>query len=223
MNRPIGWIPIGLALATTLLACASTSLVNQWKAPDYAGLGFKRIMVMGVTQQTSTRRIFEDEFVAQIKAAGIDAVQSYTVLPEDGPADEEKLVLAVQTAEADGVISARLVKVEQKMHVTSGHYRPAPYMDFYGWYSTAWMGFYDPPIVYQYDLYTSETSLYAMPENKVVWSGTARTAAPGSDIRKEIAAYARIMIKAMKETGVLGHEGQVSRIPTLLSLTLAHT
>jgi hypothetical protein len=203
MNRHIRWIPFGLALAAGLAGCASTSLVNEWKAPEYFGSGFERIMVMGVTQQTSTRRIFEDEFVAQIKAAGIDAVQSYTVVPEDGPVAEEKLVRAVQTAEADGVISTRLVKVEQKMHVTSGHYRPAPYMDFYGWYSTAWMGFYDPPIVYQYDLYTSETSLYAMPENKVVWSGTARTAAPGSDIHKEIADYARVMIKAMKEAGVL--------------------
>jgi hypothetical protein len=203
MKRNIGWIPNALALSITLAACASTSLVNEWKAPEYSGSGFERIMVMGVTHQTSTRRLFEDEFVAQIKAAGIDAVQSYTVLPEDGPVDEEKLVRAVGAAEADGVISTRLVKVEQKMHVTSGHYRPAPYMDFYGWYSTTWMGFYDPPMVYQYDLYTSETSLYAMPENKVVWSGTARTAAPGSDIRKEIASYAKIMIKAMKEAGVL--------------------
>jgi hypothetical protein len=203
MNRHKGWIPFGLALAAGLAACASTSLVNEWKAPEYAGPGFQRIMVMGVTHQTSTRRLFEDEFVAQIKAAGIDAVQSYTVLPEDGPVDEEKLVRAVGAAEADGVISTRLVKVEQKMHVTSGHYRPAPYRDFYGWYSTTWMGFYDPPMVYQYDLYTSETSLYAMPENKVVWSGTARTAAPGSDIRKEITAYARIMIKAMQAAKVL--------------------
>jgi hypothetical protein len=65
------------------------------------------------------------------------------------------------------------------------------------------MGVYDPPMVYQYDVYTSETSLYDKSGGKVVWSGTAQTSAPGSDLRKEISAYAKIMIKAMKDAKVL--------------------
>ena len=82
--------------------------------------------------------------------------------------DEAKLDLAVGTAEAEGVISTRLVKVEQKMHVTSGHYRPAPYMDFYGWYSTAWMGFYDPPMVYQYDHLRNQFVRHAGEQGRLV-------------------------------------------------------
>jgi hypothetical protein len=186
-----------------LAACASTSLVNQWKDPEYAGHAFRRILVLGVTKQASTRRTFEDEFVSQLKAAGVDAVQSYTVLPEDGQVEEAKLVKAVETVGADGVITARLVKAEQKTQITPGYYQPVPTVGFYGWYSSAWMGVYEPPMVYQYDVYTSETSLYDQSGGKVVWSGTAQTSAPGSDLRKEIAAYARIMIKAMRDAKVL--------------------
>jgi hypothetical protein len=60
------------------------------------------------------------------------------------------------------------------------------------------MGYYEPPRVYQYEVYISETSLYDMIKNQVVWSGTAQTTAPGN-INKEIKSYAEIMILALKE------------------------
>jgi hypothetical protein len=197
------WYVLFVSALVGLAGCASTRIVNQWQNPEYTAHTFKRIMVVGVTKDTSIRRTFEDEFVLQLKTAGTDAVQSYTVLPEDGPAEEGRLVRAVEEAGADAVITARLVKAEQKIQVTPGYYGPGPYVGFYGWYSYAWMGMYDPPQVYQYDVYTSETSLYDMPGRKVVWSGTAQTTAPGSNIRKEIAQYAKLMIKAMKDGKVL--------------------
>jgi hypothetical protein len=193
------WVAALLSLA----GCASTTLVNQWKAPDYTGASYKRVLVVGITKQASIRRTFEDQFVLQLKVAGVDAVQSYTVLPEDGQVEEARLKKAVEDAQADGVITARLVKAEQKTQISPGYYGPVPTVGFYGWYSSAWMGMYDPPQVYQYDVYTTETSLYHVPENKVVWSGTAQTTAPGSDVVKEIAQYAELMIKAMRDAKVL--------------------
>jgi hypothetical protein len=192
-----------VAALLSLTGCASTTLVNQWKAPDYTGASYKRVLVVGITKQASIRRTFEDQFVLQLKVAGVDAVQSYTVLPEDGQVEEARLKKAVEDAQADGVITARLVKAEQKTQISPGYYGPVPTVGFYGWYSSAWMGMYDPPQVYQYDVYTTETSLYHVPENKVVWSGTAQTTAPGSDVVKEIAQYAELMIKAMRDAKVL--------------------
>jgi hypothetical protein len=191
----------GIALLA-LAGCAATSLVNQWKNPEYAGGAFQRVLVVGVTKQASIRRTFEDQFVSQLKATGVDAVQSYTVLPEDGQVEEARLKKAVEDARADGVISTRLVRAEQKTQITPGYYGPAP-IGFYGWYSSAWMGMYDPPQVYQYDVYTSETSLYHVPDSKVVWSGTAQTTAPSSNLQKEIAEYAKLMIKAMRDAKAL--------------------
>jgi hypothetical protein len=192
-----------LAALLALAGCASTSLVNQWKAPDYSGAAPKRVLVAGITKQASIRRTFEDQFVLQLKVAGVDAVQSYTVLPEDGQVEEARLQKAVADAHADAVITTRLVKAEQKTQISPGYYGPVPTVGFYGWYSSAWMGVYDPPQVYQYDVYTSETSLYHVSDNKVVWSGTAQTTAPGSNIEKEIAQYAELMIKAMRDAKVL--------------------
>jgi hypothetical protein len=203
-RRAVQFVWAACAAALLVLAgCASTSLVNQWKAPDYRGAAPKRVLVVGITAQSSIRRTFEDQFVLQLKVAGVDAVQSYTVLPEDGQVEEARLKTAVEDARADGVITTRLVKAEQKTQVTPGYYGPVPTVGFYGWYSSAWMGVYDPPQVYQYDVYTSETSLYHVSDGKVVWSGTAQTTAPGSNIEKEIAQYAELMIKAMRDAKVL--------------------
>jgi len=65
----------------TVVGCQSTTLKNSWRDPDYKGPPLKKIMVVGVSKQAATRRIYEDQFVAQLKAAGVDGVQSYLFIP----------------------------------------------------------------------------------------------------------------------------------------------
>ena len=70
-GRIVGWL---IAAALLLGGCAATQIINQWSNPSYAAVSFKRILVIGVSKQTTIRRNFEDEFVAQLRAAGADAV-----------------------------------------------------------------------------------------------------------------------------------------------------
>ena len=187
------------ALITTMLmfaGCAATDLVNQWSNPAYTAPQFKKVMVIAVSKQPTIRRNFEDAFVAQLKAAGVDAVQSYQYIPDEGQVEEAQLNKAVLAAGADAALITRLVRKEQQTNVTPGYYPPA--LGFYGGYSGGWAGYYEPPRVYQYDVYISETSLYDVTKNQLVWSGTAQTTAPG-DINKEIKNYAEITINALKE------------------------
>src|ERR1700741_2603563 len=72
------------SMAFLVAACASTTLSNSWSNPDYKGPPLKKVMVVGVSNQPALRRTFEDEFVKELKAAGVDAVASYNFIPEDG-------------------------------------------------------------------------------------------------------------------------------------------
>ena len=191
-----------VAAVAVLGACASTSLVNQWKSPEFAGPPVRKVLVLGVTEQAGVRRVFEDEFAVQLRAAGVDAVPSYTIIPEDGKADRDVLEKAVQDLGADGVLVTRLVKSEQKTQITPGYYGPAPTMGFYGWYSAAWIGYYEPPMVYQYDVVTAETSLYSPPQSRLVWSGTTETFSP-QDVKKETQGFAKVIIGALRKQGIL--------------------
>jgi hypothetical protein len=194
-----------IVLALGAIGCSgSTKLVNQWENPQYVPARFNRIMVIGVSREPGLRRTFEDEFVAKLKEAGVDAVPSYRYVPEDGPVDEARLQEAVRQASADGVLMTRLVRVERKTEVSPGYYAPAPAVGFgfYPWYSAAWLGYYEPPRVYQYDVYISETSLYDVKRGQLVWSGTVQTKAP-RDLNKEIQRYVETVIKALKKEQVL--------------------
>jgi len=193
------WLAV---LCLALASCASTSLVNQWKSPDHVGPTVRKVLVVGVTKQASVRRVFEDEFTAQLRAAGVEAIPSYSVIPEDGQADQALLEKTVLELGADGVLVTRLVKEEQRVDVSPGMYRPAYGMGFYGWYSSAWVGYYEPPTVYQYDVVTAETSLYSPPQSKLVWSGTTETFSP-KDVKRETTGFSKIIIEALRKQGIV--------------------
>jgi len=113
-----------VATMLMLAGCAATQIINQWSNPDYTAASFKRILVIGVSKQPSIRRTFEDEFVAQHRALGVDAVPTYEFIREDGQALESRLRATVKQVGADAVIMTRLVRVEKKADVAPGHLRP---------------------------------------------------------------------------------------------------
>lgn len=157
------WNPyasIGIFLVVLILAgCASTSLTNQWSSPDFSGSPLKKLMVVGVSEQSGPRRIFEDGFADALRSAGVQAVPSYTVIPEDGQANQAVLEQAVRDVGADGVLITRLVSTDTKTRIEPSRvYGPAG--GFYGWYGSAWGGVYQPARVYQYDIVTAETALF---------------------------------------------------------------
>jgi hypothetical protein len=195
---------VAIVVAFVFSACAATKIVTEWSNPEYASPRFKNILVIGVSKQPSIRRTFEEEFVNKLKASGVDAVPSYLYIAEDGQVDEARLNEAVKKANADGVIITRLVRVEKKTEVSPGFYQPAPAVSygFYRGYSTAWLGYYEPPRVYQYEVYVSETNLYDVTKNQLVWTGTAETTDPG-DIGSEIKRYVDIVIDALKSKKIL--------------------
>jgi hypothetical protein len=198
-GRIVGWL---VAAALLLGGCAATQIINQWSDPSYPAASFKRIMVIGVSKQSSIRRTFEDEFVARLKAAGTDAVPAYEFIPEDGQAEEPRLDQAVKQAGADALITTRLVRVEKQAEYIPGTYGPYPGFGYYRWYSNAWVGFYEPPRLRFYDIYISETSLHDVRNDRLVWSGIAKTTKL-DDIRSEIQGFVDVVIAALRDRNLL--------------------
>lgn len=192
-----------LIVALIAAGCASTTLTNSWRAPDYSG-AMSSLVVVGVSKQASVRRVFEDEFAAQLRLQGVRAVPSYTLVPEDGPIDKDVLRDAVDSTNADAVIITRLIKVENKVTVTQPGPPLAARYDpyYYGFYSRAWIGYYEPPIVQQYDVVTAETTVFVKDRAEPVWSGTTETFAP-SDLKKETTGFAKVVIKALAKENLI--------------------
>jgi hypothetical protein len=189
-----------LAVAALACGCASTTIVSQWENPADRGPRCARMFVVGVSQNATVRRIFEDEIVKAALARGVVAIQSYTLIQEDGPVPDGRLADAVQRAAAECVLTTRVLQVERRLDVVPPP--PAfwgPPWGFAGWYGGAWGPAYAfPPQVVASDVVYAEVRLFRVRPDTLEWAATTQTFAP-SDVRKESAAFAQLVFTQLTE------------------------
>jgi hypothetical protein len=194
---------LGIVFVTLALNGCSTAtppIVSEWRNPADVSGPFKRIMVGGPSGDASVRRSFEDEFVVQLRAAGVDALASYRDIPDDQKIDEDELKQVAQKARADAVLFARSVQVEQKTKF--GPTFPFSFGVFGSNVGASWSGPAGSANVSRYKEYTSETALYNMVKNDLVWSGTIRTTEP-ENVQTAIKSYVEAVIKALEAQNLL--------------------
>jgi hypothetical protein len=197
---PLGMVGI-VSVTLTLSGCSTaTPIVSEWRNPAYTSGPFKRIMVGGPSAEASVRRTFEDEFVVQLRAAGIDALASYRYIAEDEGIDENNLKQAAQKARADAVLFPRSVQTEQKTKF--GPTFPLSFGIFGPNVGASWSGLSGAPSVQRYNEYTSEATLYDVVKNELVWTGTIKTTDP-ENVRTAIKSYIEAVMKALDEQNLL--------------------
>jgi hypothetical protein len=199
---PLGFVAIVL-VTLTLSGCSTTTtspIVSEWRNPAYAPGPFKRIMVGGPSGNASVRRSFEDEFVAQLKAAGVDASASYRYIPEDQGIDENRLRQAAHEARADAMLFPRSVQTEQKTKLSPS--LPFSIGIFGPNVGASWSGPAGSPSVSRYKEYTSETVLYDVARSELVWSATIKTTEP-ENVQTAIKSYVAAVMKALEAQNLL--------------------
>jgi hypothetical protein len=198
--------PFGLFILIAMLvtACASTQLTSVWKDPSYQTRPAK-IMVVGVAKNPLNRRLFEDEFVQQLKSRGTDAIASYTVLSDEQQGDPAAIAKKVAELGADTVLITRLVsKKIVQVYVPGSPYYPPPFYgtwpDYYG-YGYRYM--YTPGYIAEDEYAVIETNLYEAKSNKLIWAASSETGIGDSD-QSLIQGYIGVMVKNMIGLGLLG-------------------
>jgi hypothetical protein len=205
MSRRLGALlgaPIIFIAALFLASCSTQPvMVSEWSNPNYNSPGFDRIMVGSAGEQDSIRRNLEDEFVAQLGAAGLRALPGYRYVREDEKIDETGLKDAAQRVGTDAAIIVRSVNVEQKTNVPPPIY---PSIGIFGPnVGASWSGFPGVLGVQRYKVYTSEVTLYDVKRNETVWTGTVRMSEP-DNVNAAIKGYVGTVIKALSDKNLLG-------------------
>ena len=86
------------------LACTSTKISDTWKDVTYKGPP-KKILVINMFQDPSTRRLFEDEIVEALKDYNVDAVVKYTAMtPDTAVPDKDAIAAQAKEVGADTVL-----------------------------------------------------------------------------------------------------------------------
>ena len=161
------------------------------------------MLVVGVSDYPSIRRVFEDEFVAELRGVGLAAEPSYRFIAQDGQADPAVLAKAAEEAGAQATLVTRLVGVEQITDfVPAPYWGPWPWIGYAGWYPAAGGGMVVGPSAYQYNVVIAETTLYLQPAGKLLWSGMTRTVAP-QNVSRETQRFAKLIIDSLSKQGIL--------------------
>jgi hypothetical protein len=200
LSSPLSFL---IMLALLLSGCASTQLTSTWKDPAYQ-VHPTKVMVIGMSKQPLKRRIFEEEFVTQLKAHGTDAVASYKVLPDKKQDDQEAIAAKVKELGADAVLITRLVsKKTVQVYVPGTPYFPPPYYGRWGdYYDYGYRTMYTPGYMAEEQYAVIETNLYDTAKDSLIWAATSETEISGAD-QSLIKEFIGIMAKNMIEQGLL--------------------
>lgn len=168
-----------LVALLVVTACAGPTVVNtQWTDPQFSAKPIKSIVVVGITQDTTNRRVYEDALVAQLGARGVKALPSYTFAPAPGAVPPEVMQKALTDFGAKGVLMTRVVNVSQSVQVTPGMNTMPPrgFGGFHSFYGSMWSSsFQSPPTITVRDNVVADTRLFEAKDFAVVWSVSTTT------------------------------------------------
>ena len=210
LRSTLAWAAI--ALAALVSGCESTTIRSAWFDTEFTGPPMRKIVVLGGGISSTESRVFEDQFVEKLRAAGVDAVAGHTLGLDDDKLGNDAFVAAVNNTGAQGLLLVRLLGVDTRTQVTTTMVHGGM-----GWGRGHWGGPWGGPWaaggtsmrtmipvqqVSQYDVAAVETKLFQVQTRQVVWAATTSTHNPGT-VMRETPAFADLVIGQLASRNII--------------------
>jgi len=171
-----------LAVAILLSSCASTSLTNAWHDQSYSGANsLDDVLVIAVTEEETSRRLYEDGFVAKLAESGVRGIPSYSLQVSDIEPTKQAVQTAVAMAKARFVLITRHLTTDKKQHYSPPQplYVDPYYSSVYRYYPMAYREVrYSPGYTYTVTTVSIESNLYDAQTEKLIWSAQSKSVDP---------------------------------------------
>lgn len=208
--RRIAVILAFLLAGAALGNCKSTKLVASVKSPTYSGQHFKKVLIIGMSDNPAIRTEFEGAMAKELTQAGVHAVPGYNILlrPKSAKMDPEYLKAQIKEHNIDAVLVTRLVSVKNDVTYIPGQTYTVPYPyynSFYGYYGHVYPQVYSPGYLREDKTVRIETTLYgtSTPDGEFVWTGLSETFNPNpKKVTKAIDAVVDVVVKDLQSEGI---------------------
>jgi len=159
-------------------ACASTKFTVIWQDETYKGHPGK-ILVINAFPNPENRKLFEDELVRAFKDHRIDAVVSYTFMPQPVVSDKKAIAAHAKEVGADTVLINRALGT--RMNESGGHGN-----------------------LYYEDVFVrTQTDVYDIKSNSLILSASAETwIRQGEPYSSRIHSYVIDLVNKLSQQGI---------------------
>jgi len=195
---------VGTLLALLVTACVpAVEVTSSWKDPSYQGYP-KKILVIGIAKNPAYRRIFEDEFVRRLTALGMEAVASYTVIPDAQQDDQGAIAAKMHELGADTVLISRVTDRKTVTTYVPGtvYNPPAYYGTWHGYYRQSYQTAYAPGYMAEDQYAIVETNLYDAGNDTLIWSASSEVSMRRAT-DKLLESFVDVMVKTMADHKLL--------------------
>ncbi len=195
-----------------LMACSTTRFVDSWKNKEVTAFQPEKLLIIGMTENLTARKIFEEELKKQFIKYGINAHESSAALDRfftDSQRSEEEIDAMEEKLIANGfdaVVITAIIGVDDKRSYNSGYYTFGYHWYRFGPYYYRFQDLYYTPDYYSdYQVYHVETSIYNIKEDmdkSLVWVGTFDIVDP-VNITSTVDDYVERIIMQLEREGII--------------------
>lgn len=186
--------------AFLLVSCASQSIKTSWSNKEYTDLAIENMLIVGISDDLTIRRIFEDGFVENLKAEGIIAIPSHTIESQPIARNREALLKVVSQTEAKTVLITHLSRKKEKTYMQNAVSR-----DFSPNYEPTHSGFFEANEPVTYVMKTTvylETKIFDVQTEQLIWRAVTESQDPVMT-KKYMSKTSGLLISRLRGDGLL--------------------
>lgn len=197
---------IACAAAGILGGCsAGTQLVDMWRDPTGGSQPIRKMLVVAVRRDPTSRRVWEDGLVSALEKRGVTATPSYNLFAQ-APPDTDEVEAAVRDHNFDGILSVHRLPTTTQSTYVPGYTRLEPVWVKSRWslnYHTYWTEVHEPGYVETDRVLRHRVDVWNTTEDwRMVWSGTTESINPNSS-RDVNAQIAKLIVPELLNQGII--------------------
>jgi hypothetical protein len=201
-----------LIVLITLGSCSSSKLVEQWKNPETPIFQANKVMVIGITANVESRRLFEQKLVSALEKEDIIAVKSIDFFDQSFTSNEKtekelnKIESQLLDAGFDAVLFSKVTGSESKVTLVNSfkniNNSLSSFRDYFYENQHVYFKEHQPQF---YNIYHTETSLYCIcphKERELLWKGSIDIIDP-QKTKRAVNDYVKTLLNKLEEQQLL--------------------
>lgn len=195
-----------------LASCSSMRMTDSWKSESYATYTPKKVLVVGITQNLTARKIFEESLKKELAARGIESEESYNLFSSSFTSTkqtEAEIENELDKFSGDGfdtILISAVKGVDERTNYSMPYSQSGLYLTRFGRYYYAYQDIYYNPGYYdRYKIYHLETSLFDITqkdEKSLVWVAAYDLVDP-HDISRTVNDYVKRITRSLEKERLL--------------------